>query len=675
MRKTTPEAGMKTPRHLSNLSISSLIAVLLSLATSQAGNTQQLVLEIKDTRGSQPAYASNVPTSGNKQSVPKASAQLLQQGNQVSLNGRVFPVAWSQWKQGKSISTGISDIGLMQTMGVDLLNTNNSTQQPAQWFNQRSLLMSAQLRGAYRYLDITNFARSAGWRVQADGNVLQISSPPARVKNLQQQPQQEGISDVPKPYRLVVDLDRPTPWQVSQERNEAIITIEGLADPTLIKRFPPPPPPQPLTPNPQLPISSPSPTLDSQPLTPNPQLPISSPSPTPNLQPPSPIVESSQNQTKIRLNIPVGWRPRVSTVPNPNRLFIDIAPDAVAERDILWAPGLRWRQQFVNVGSSRFPVVWLEVNQRQPGLSIKPIWSNPATLVGIAPLVKTAPLWQASAAVNAGYFNRKELLPLGAIRRDGRWLSGPILNRGAIAWNDAGNIKIGQLSLQETAIASTGERLPILFLNSGYVQAGISRYTPEWGPTYTPLTDKEILVVVQKNQIINAITTGPAVNKTSYPIPSDGYLLTIRAKPELANLFAIGTALRIENMTTPTDFNGYPHILGAGPVLVQNRQIVLDAKAEKFSDAFIKEAAIRSVIATTASGNLMIAAVHNRAGGSGPTLAETAQIVQQMGAVNALNLDGGSSTSLYLGGQLINRSPSTAARVHNGLGIFLQPRF
>ncbi len=70
----------------------------------------------------------------------------------------------------------------------------------------------------------------------------------------------------------------------------------------------------------------------------------------------------------------------------------------------------------------------------------------------------------------------------------------------------------------------------------------------------------------------------------------------------------------------------------------------------------------------------MFAAVHNRVGGAGPTLAEHAQLMQQMGCVDALNLDGGSSTSLYLGGQLLDRFPNTAARVHNGIGIFLQPR-
>jgi exopolysaccharide biosynthesis protein len=48
-----------------------------------------------------------------------------------------------------------------------------------------------------------------------------------------------------------------------------------------------------------------------------------------------------------------------------------------------------------------------------------------------------------------------------------------------------------------------------------------------------------------------------------------------------------------------------------------------------------------------------------------------AQLMQQMGTVDALNLDGGSSTSLYLGGQLVDRASATAARVHNAIGISL----
>ncbi|NJN22906.1 MAG: phosphodiester glycosidase family protein [Leptolyngbya sp. RL_3_1] len=71
--------------------------------------------------------------------------------------------------------------------------------------------------------------------------------------------------------------------------------------------------------------------------------------------------------------------------------------------------------------------------------------------------------------------------------------------------------------------------------------------------------------------------------------------------------------------------------------------------------------------------NPLLVAIHNSPGGRGPTLTETAQIMVQLGSINALNLDGGNSASLYLGGTMLNRHPQTAVRVHNGLGVLLVP--
>jgi hypothetical protein len=621
----------------------SIMVASIYLATLPVTNTRLLALENR-----QPSVKS--------EAIAKISTQRIQQGDRVSLNGRTLPLAWQQWQQGKSQHTGIGDVGLMQMLGVELADTSNYARQPLTWFSTQAIA-PAKIVGAYRYLDITNFAKTVGWQLQANGNTLEIIAPPARVQNIHQetrpQPSLANPTAAPADRRLIVELDRATPFTVTQDRTAAAIAIEGTADPVLLERFRPPMP-TPVDPGENnIEPDAPAPVMPPQPVDPL------------GLK-----LESSPNQTILRVPLPTGWRVRVLTVANPHRLVIDLAPEAFPSRSIAWAPGIRWRQQFVSVGNSRFPVVWLEINPKQPGLLLRPIWSNPQTLVGIAPLVKTASLWQASAAVNAGFFNRNQQVPLGAIRRDGKWLSSPILDRGAIAWNDKGNIKIGRLTLEETLITSNRERLPILYLNSGYVKAGISRYNLGWGASYTPLTNNEILVAVEKNRVTN-LFSGGAAGQTPMAIPPDGYLLAIRSNPEVANSLPVGTTVRIESQTTPRDFSRYAQILGAGPLLLQNRQIVLDAKAETFQDAFISESAIRTAIGTTPSGTIVIAAVHNRAGGLGPTLTEIAQIMQQMGIVNALNLDGGSSTSLYLGGQLINRSPSTAGRVHNGLGIFL----
>jgi hypothetical protein len=597
--------------------------------------------------------------------VPSASPQVYRQGYQVSINGRTFPATWSQWRLGDSVRTGISDAGMTQTLGVELLNTGDVTRQPVQWFSQpatQPLMLATQAVGPYRYLDITDFAQTAGWQLEVKGTKLLISSKPAQVADIQSTLQPRGS-------RMTIDLDRPTPWQVRKKGRELVVTMDAAAAPALLQRFSPDSPAQ-------LPQALKQGKGERDRETEG-----DIPSMVPSLHRskiPAPVVESIQNQTQIRIKIPAGLSPRFSTLPDPNRLIIDFLPEAMVERDILWANGIRWRQQYVSLGSSRFPVVGLILNPhlqgnvKLPFFKIKPIWSHPSKMVGVAPLSETAQMWHASAAVNGGFFNRKNQLPLGAIRRDGRWLSGPILNRGAIAWNETGAVKIGRLALQETLITATGARLPILFLNSGYVKAGISRYTPEWGATYTPLIDDEIIVVVQNNQV-TSLLPGGIVGKNAFPIPRNGFFLTLRANRGSAGSLPLGTQVRVEGATVPGDFNRYPHIVGAGPLLLQNRQIVLNAKGEQFSDAFDKQAAIRSAIGTTADGNLMIVAVHNRVGGTGPTLREMAALMQKMGVIDALNLDGGSSTSLYLGGQLLDRPPSTAARVHNGLGIFFQP--
>lgn len=559
------------------------------------------------------------------------SAKIIQEGTQVSLNGRSFPIAWQQSRQGNTVRTSISDSGLVKTLGVELLSTNDWKRQPIQWFSdpRTPIILPSQLKGAYRYVDITDLAKVAAWQLQVEGNTLQISTVTARVENIRQGNQPWGS-------RLVVDLDRPTPWQVIDRGNTGEIILEASAEPSLQESW--------LTSDSVSELGA-------------------------NLA----LLQADRNQTTIRVDIPKNKHLQVFSLPNPNRLVIDLRPDALVAKDILWAPGIRWRQQFVNLGRDRFPVVWLEVDPRSPGLSLKPIRNNLTSQVGTTPLLSIAQSTQAAAAINGSFFNRDNQLPLGAMRQDGRWLSGPILNRGAIAWNDQGKFKIGRLNLTDTLIIPSGQRIPIPGLNTGHGYLGISRYTTDWGATYTPLADSEVILVVE-NERITADLPGGAAGEKSFPIPTNGYLLAIRWRGTAAeNGLTIGTRVRLETGTDPAEFAQYPHILGAGPVLLQNRQIVVDATGENFSDAFAKQYAVRSVIGITPAGTLLIAAVHNRVEGRGPNLPETAQLMQLLGAIDVLNLDGGSSTGLYLGGQLLDRSPNTVARVHNGIGIFLAP--
>ncbi len=586
----------------------------------------------------QPSMALSPPAVLSASWVPTLAQSMMpltQQGGQITLNGRALSAAWSQRQQ----QVGISDAGLMQAFGIELLSSADAAQQPVSWFSeaQDALSLPTWLTGQYRYLDIADLAQRHGWQVQTRRSTLQISTPIAKVMQVRQGRQSWGD-------RIAIDLDKSTPWQVSERPGEAVIALDAKIDLAVLQQF--------------------------------------SPRSGNRLQ--SVKVEQSGDCTLIHVSLPDYLRPYVWSLNNPNRLLIDVRPDFTAERDIQWAPGVRWRQQMVSLGVARFPVISLEIDPRQSGVSLKPILGN-AEVTGTTPLMTIAQRNQAAAAINGGFFNRNTQMPLGAIRSDNQWISSPILNRGAIAWNSSGESIVGHLSLLETATLftgsqsigsqstgsqSTGKQFPILSLNSGFVGAGICRYTREWGANYTSILNNEVLVTVRNQQVIDQRRA--AVAGQTMPIPADGYVLAVRANAEIAKALAIGTSIQISTVTQPAAFDQYPEVMGAGPLLMQNRQIVLNAEAEEFSAAFVQQSAPRSAIATTAAKNLVLVTIHDRVEGLGPSLAEMAQLMQQMGFVDALNLDGGSSTTLYLGGQLLDRPSSTAARVHNGIGVFVR---
>ncbi len=574
------------------------------------------------------------------------------QGSEVNFNGRTYKMSWIQWKNGNDLKIGINDVGLMQHFGFELLNNNNNiNQQPIKGFVNNlnhEVILPAFFYEQYRYLDVTNLIKKLNWKLEVNNNVLKIISPPSKILNITQT---EGLNNT----RVVINLDRPTIWKVREENNQVIIDINGSYTPpdfqlsNLINI--------PISNNPFKIESREKQTFEES----REKLEFGTDKYL--------MIDSKSNQqTLINLPLPLGMRSRSFISTNPPQLIIDISPDNFPAKDIIVTEGLHWKQQIITLENDKFPVTYLEIDLNKRKVQLKPIVSD--NLMGINPLIKLAPSSKSYGAINGGFFNRNTQMPLGAIKKDGKWLSNPILNRGAIAWNNQGNFVFDRLTLQESLIFDGGMQLPIISLNSGYIQNGLSRYNSDWGKTYTPLTDNENIFIIQENKII--YQTVISDNQPTFDIPTNGYILVMRNNPQIANLLTMGSVLKIDSTTNPIDLNNYPHIIGAGPLLIKQGKIVLDGKLESFKDAFIKEKAIRSVIGITQDNKLIITAIHNRLGGEGATLEETAKIIQNMGAIEALNLDGGSSTSLYLGGELINRSPGSVSRIHNGIGIFIE---
>ena len=617
---------------------------------------------------SKPTVKTLASTKSSSLPNPK-TPQVIRQGEEIVINNRKLPVPWMQWQVGENIHTGLSDTGAMLYLGLELLSTKNPRVQPVHWFSSarsQPLNLNAYLLNSYRYLDVTEIIERSDAQLKIAGNLLKISPNLGSINNIRQTSRVWS-------NRLEITLTKPAFWQVDQDQGEVNLTIAAQAKSEVLNHFSTTSKAteENLTINNHIHQNygnygnvlklavSPFPRhqLEISPL--NPKLP----------QPVS-TIEADGSQTQLKIKVPRGQAAKVWSLPNPHRIFVDFKQDSFVRRQITWEKGLIWHQRLVSLGKNLFPVIWLEADLSSPNLEIKPITSNGSHSLGTKPLMTMGKDLPVLGAINGSFFNRNNQLPLGAIRQDNSWLSGPILNRGAIAWNKK-KAQFSRLSLQETLTTSQGKNLPVILLNTGYVKAGIARYTSAWGKQYKTMIDDEIIITVKNQKVVEHLRAGKA-GEDSFPIPPNGYLLALRSFDSAAVFFPMGTKLNLSSVTNPAHFADYPNILGAGPMLVQNNRIVLNGEGEKFSYSFNRQGASRSVIGLNRRGKLMFVTVHNRVGGKGPTLLETAKLMQSLGAVQALNLDGGSSTSLYLGGQLIDRPANTAAKINNGIGIFLK---
>ena len=231
-----------------------------------------------------------------------------------------------------------------------------------------------------------------------------------------------------------------------------------------------------------------------------------------------------------------------------------------------------------------------------------------------------------------------------------------------MAWTPQRLPRFGRLSLEETLIDGSGGRWPLLTLNSGYVQRGLSRYTADWGPTYRALSGSETAILIRAGQVQARLDSQQL--KGGQPLAPGDSLVVARGGVPVPG--APGETVALQSRAS-NDLGNEPNMIGGGPLLLAGGQNVLDGEAERFSPAFLGQGAPRTVVGS--DGRQLWLITLEGVGSSGPTLPETAQLLLQLGLQEALNLDGGSSTGLVLGGIQTVKGRGVAGAVNNGLGL------
>jgi exopolysaccharide biosynthesis protein len=112
---------------------------------------------------------------------------------------------------------------------------------------------------------------------------------------------------------------------------------------------------------------------------------------------------------------------------------------------------------------------------------------------------------------------------------------------------------------------------------------------------------------------------------------------------------------------TITDKNTWPRFkledaVAGVPQLIKNGKIDITWQEEKASKSFVETRHPRTAVAKLKDGKFLMITVDGRSESSGGlSLYDLAALLLEFGAVDAMNLDGGGSTTMFLDGKVVNK--------------------
>ena len=203
---------------------------------------------------------------------------------------------------------------------------------------------------------------------------------------------------------------------------------------------------------------------------------------------------------------------------------------------------------------------------------------------------------------------------------------------------------------------------------------------------YTTLTDNNGIEIFIEDSRITKIVDQRGSNK----IPQNGYILSASGKmrEELMALLRFETRLfvgtkishyvRQTSLTDSKDGNlleTAEDIVGGVPQLIKNGKIEITWEQEKASKSFVETRHPRTAVAKLKDGKFLMVTVDGRSAESvGMNLNELAAFLLELGAIDAMNLDGGGSTTMFLDGKVVNKPSDKEGERRVSDAILVFPR-
>jgi Exopolysaccharide biosynthesis protein related to N-acetylglucosamine-1-phosphodiester alpha-N-acetylglucosaminidase len=303
--------------------------------------------------------------------------------------------------------------------------------------------------------------------------------------------------------------------------------------------------------------------------------------------------------------------------------------------------------------------------------------------VGLETVSSLATRYGALAAINSGYFRTT-----GTYRGDSvgtQVLNGQILSEsnngraavGLVEGSRAQQIVFGHVVFTGELIAGAKAKHLINGLNRPRADDELIIFTPEFHRT--TLTNPDGLEVIVRRGRVTEIRE----LQGSSTIPTDGFVISASgsAREWVRQNSGKRTSVRLSLKMSPLEtdqkdeWQKATSIIGGGPQLIKDSRVEITNAAEKILPAFVSDLHPRTAIAKLKSGELLLVTVDGRQTASiGMSLTMLADLLIEFGATDAINLDGGGSTTMVIRNRLVNKPSDTTGERPVSDAILIYPR-
>ena len=278
--------------------------------------------------------------------------------------------------------------------------------------------------------------------------------------------------------------------------------------------------------------------------------------------------------------------------------------------------------------------------------------------------------------VNGDFSRFADGKPSGILLRDGVLVAPPNSQRSSIGFGLDGTLDVRRIRFLGTWRGS-GQRRSLNVFNDAPGKNGIALFTSEYGRT-TPRIAGSYSIVLSPfpASVPNTDLVAPVTAATqSEPVRiAPGTAVLVARGNAAAKLQAeaqIGATVTLRLILQP-DWPTVSDAVGGGPVLVRDGRPVYRAN-EAFEVSVIAPRHPRTAIGQLADGRTLMVVVDGRQSGYsvGMTTFEMAQTMVRLGAVRAMQLDGGGSSTLAFDGVVLNK-PSDGRERPISTAVMLQ---